>query len=229
MTQFCAKISGQTGCVNTPPSLTKQPIGAVAMATSILTAPCSRAEAKTLGSRFYYTGRECHAGHVAPRYTSTGMCSVCISERTKSQVANGYFRELYRNNAEARLQKMRDGYPRVAKDRVRRAAEWAKNNPESRRLISISYKARRRAKEAGGISTADLAAWIKEQRKTCHWCGNSCEESFHVDHYVPLARGGKHAEENLVIACPRCNLSKGARDPLVFAEIIRGRKCEQPA
>jgi hypothetical protein len=31
----------------------------------------------------------------------------------------------------------------------------------------------------------------------------------HVDHYVPLARGGTGAESNLVLSCEECNLAKG--------------------
>ncbi|MFI8830536.1 HNH endonuclease [Streptomyces afghaniensis] len=39
----------------------------------------------------------------------------------------------------------------------------------------------------------------------------------HVDHLVPLARGGAHSLSNLVPACQRCNTSKGAKDPYDFA------------
>jgi 5-methylcytosine-specific restriction endonuclease McrA len=34
---------------------------------------------------------------------------------------------------------------------------------------------------------------------------------FHVDHVVPLARGGEHSYANTQPACPPCNMSKGAR------------------
>lgn len=33
----------------------------------------------------------------------------------------------------------------------------------------------------------------------------------HVDHIVPLARGGPDTEENLQLLCRPCNLRKGAR------------------
>lgn len=35
--------------------------------------------------------------------------------------------------------------------------------------------------------------------------------TLHLDHIVPLARGGDDAEENLWLACPLCNLHKGMR------------------
>jgi 5-methylcytosine-specific restriction endonuclease McrA len=38
------------------------------------------------------------------------------------------------------------------------------------------------------------------------------EATFHIDHIVPLARGGKTEEDNLALACVFCSLRKGARE-----------------
>ncbi len=43
----------------------------------------------------------------------------------------------------------------------------------------------------------------------CQYCGSKGELTF--DHVVPRARGGKTSWENVVAACARCNLRKGAR------------------
>ena len=46
----------------------------------------------------------------------------------------------------------------------------------------------------------------------CHLCGEPVPlTAFHVEHVVPLARGGRDEWDNLNIAHPSCNLSKGAR------------------
>jgi len=42
----------------------------------------------------------------------------------------------------------------------------------------------------------------------CRYCGGPAN---HVDHVVPLARGGIDHERNLAASCRRCNLKKGAR------------------
>lgn len=39
--------------------------------------PQNRSDAAKIGSLFYYTGKPCKNGHVAPRYTSTGQCVNC--------------------------------------------------------------------------------------------------------------------------------------------------------
>ena len=53
---------------------------------------------------------------------------------------------------------------------------------------------------------------------TCAYCG---AEATHVDHVTPTSKGGAiYDETNLVAACQRCNLSKGAKTNSVF---LRGR------
>ena len=42
----------------------------------------------------------------------------------------------------------------------------------------------------------------------CRYCG---EPAAHVDHVVPLARGGRDVESNLAASCAACNLAKGDR------------------
>lgn len=45
----------------------------------------------------------------------------------------------------------------------------------------------------------------------CHICGDPVPANrFHVDHVVPLSRGGKDEWDNLDIAHPLCNLQKGS-------------------
>ncbi len=45
---------------------------------------------------------------------------------------------------------------------------------------------------------------------TCQYCGRRGGR-LTLDHVVPRHRGGTHSWENLVTACPACNLKKGGR------------------
>ena len=68
---------------------------------------------------------------------------------------------------------------------------------------------RRRAEEYGAdhqeySRTAILARWGYR----CAYCDAGAE---HLDHVQPLSKGGADTESNMVPACARCNLSKGAR------------------
>lgn len=44
----------------------------------------------------------------------------------------------------------------------------------------------------------------------CQYCGGAAED---VDHVVPRSKGGRHAWENVVAACRRCNSRKQDRSP----------------
>lgn len=51
------------------------------------------------------------------------------------------------------------------------------------------------------------------QNGKCWWCGKDVGDTYHVDHLIPLARGGTNKPNNIVIACPFCNQSKHDKLP----------------
>lgn len=57
-------------------------------------------------------------------------------------------------------------------------------------------------------------ALLERDRQTCQYCGHPTKRTeLTVDHVVPRSKGGRHAWENVVLACIRCNLRKGNRTP----------------
>ena len=59
---------------------------------------------------------------------------------------------------------------------------------------------------------------MEDFQKMCGYCGKNSEimkERFHIDHFVPkrLAPERKEDYTNLVLACPKCNLSKSGKWP----------------
>ena len=63
----------------------------------------------------------------------------------------------------------------------------------------------------------------KEDRNVrCYICGKKIPLGHrHVDHIVPLSKGGKHVPSNLAITCDECNLKKGAKTPEEIGMLIR--------
>ena len=57
---------------------------------------------------------------------------------------------------------------------------------------------------------------LLRQEGCCYWCGSPLGGVAHRDHVQPLARGGLNDVSNLVMACPPCNLDKGAADPAAW-------------
>lgn len=103
---------------------------------------------------------------------------------------------------------------RANKDKVRdrHMREYYADIQESRARSRNRYHVRRSITKYG-ISWSMLQAWVDAMPKLCFYCETNCAKQFHVDHFVPLARGGQHVLTNLRIACSHCNLVKGASIP----------------
>ena len=111
--------------------------------------------------------------------------------------------------------------------------EWAERNRryyKAHRAESLVYWRARKARKLAATGThtaADIRAQYKRQRGKCFWgrkvnpeCDVSLENGFHADHVVPLIKGGSNGMENLVLACPSCNLRKGTKHPMEWACLL---------
>lgn len=56
-----------------------------------------------------------------------------------------------------------------------------------------------------------------QQGGRCWWGAHPLGDNFHIDHRIPLSRGGAHDPSNIVLACASCNLSKHDKMPWEFA------------
>lgn len=52
---------------------------------------------------------------------------------------------------------------------------------------------------------------LRRDNYTCQYCGQ--KHDLTLDHVQPRSRGGRHAWDNVVIACRNCNQRKGDRTP----------------
>ena len=57
---------------------------------------------------------------------------------------------------------------------------------------------------------------IKKYNGKCAYCGQICIEKYHIDHKIPLVKGGGNEFENLALSCPRCNLSKNDKTDVEY-------------
>jgi 5-methylcytosine-specific restriction endonuclease McrA len=167
-----------------------------------------------------YAGRQCVNGHDGLRYTKGGGCVNCYAELAASPEKKAYDRLYFTTNSDRIRRRTKLYYARTSEQRAVATKRWAEANREKVRVIKDAYKSRRRAKEKAGDPTAKIYAWKISAIKKCYWCGVWCRNRYHVDHYEPLSKGGLHVVTNLVIACPRCNQKKSAKDPYEFAASV---------
>lgn len=96
----------------------------------------------------------------------------------------------------------------------RNKAYWAKH-PERYKLKSKTSNIRRKAREKNAQGTFNSNQWLSRFNLyggRCAYCSCSVTlDSVHIDHVIPLSLGGSNWPSNLVPACAKCNLKKGAR------------------
>jgi len=95
-------------------------------------------------------------------------------------------------------------------ERVRvREMRW--KNIELTRIRAREYTSRRKSKILGNpwslsISDNDLSRLLRD--KCCGYCRTAIINTPHLDHIIPISRGGRHSISNLIISCQLCNLTK---------------------
>lgn len=56
---------------------------------------------------------------------------------------------------------------------------------------------------------------------TCQYCDRRSDLT--IDHVIPRSRGGQDAWDNVVVACLRCNVTKGSRTPKEMGFRLKGK------
>lgn len=159
-------------------------------------------------------------------------CQVCGTEIVRKTVRTKWCSESCRTKARHAADP----------DRARlKAAQWRAANPERNRELLERWRSENRdryleqsrrasrnrqiwkAATGDGIS---LRAWLRLIRRhhgCCAYCGEQppAGKPLQPDHVIPLARGGCHAEGNILPACSPCNLRKSDR---FIMEVRSGRR-----
>ncbi len=139
-------------------------------------------------------------------------------KRKNREHCNKVTAEWRKNNRErhnANAKRWRDAHKEKAHAATKR---WEKQNPIAKRLNAHQQRIKRYAKTSRGTCTKqDIDLQHERQKGRCWWCKTKLNGKYHVDHRVPLSKGGMHDRSNIVISCEECNRSKGAKLPQEFA------------
>lgn len=124
----------------------------------------------------------------------------------------------YNANREYALEKARQdriNHPEVF---AQRWQNWyrTENGKEHSRLRVRSRKARKKGAQ-GNYTHADIAMMYKRQKGKCYYCKAKLD-TYHIEHIIPIVRGGTNDPSNIVLSCPPCNLSKGSKLPHEWAQ-----------
>lgn len=141
-------------------------------------------------------------------------------EKNRDRVRQ-YQRDYYARNRDSERKRLTEYYennPEKKAERYAQIESWRKANREKAR----SYVRNRRAriKASDGQHTADDIEKLKAgQKGCCWWCGKKIPDGkHHIDHRIPIARGGSNGVENLVVSCAPCNHKKSYKMPWEMEE-----------
>lgn len=203
-----------------------------------------RLEAIRIGEELYFTGELCSRGHLSPRRARSGGCIDCETilrrEYRKKRRAAGKKdnppseEQRQIRNARKRAKRRVAGIPprrkyttleerKAARALYRKRHEskrktWLKKHPHLRRIYEQKRRAKKRA-TGGSVSTDIVKRLMKSQRQRCACCMVALKEtSYHLDHIIPIARGGRNIDRNIQLLCVPCNLAKSSRDPIEFMQ-----------
>lgn len=183
--------------------------------------PTSRAEAKKIGSKYYFTGQPCKHGHIAPRKTK-GTCVECLkvewtqalekraayfAQYNQSEAGQTAKQEYYKRNRDAVIARAQ-ARPLEEKQTYRNA--WKANNAEQ--VLADNKVRRRKHRQA-------TPPWITRKQKSdmralyqaAIHMSKTTGEQYVVDHIVPLRSEfvcGLHVPWNLRVITQTENLKK---------------------
>jgi 5-methylcytosine-specific restriction endonuclease McrA len=147
------------------------------------------------------------------KYWANRKLKLSEEEREKQRQATRRWREKNREFARALDRQCAE---RRKEKRHAYAKEYQKRFPE--RAATRERNKRARKRENGGTHThAEIVEIKKLQRGKCAYCKLKLGDRFHVDHIVPIVKGGRNDRANLQILCAPCNHRKYSKDPMDFA------------
>lgn len=135
--------------------------------------------------------------------------------------------------AEKKKQYKDSNKEKVADTNSRSGAKYRANNREKitkakhkyyqeNKMIYRLQNQKRKAlkKQVGGALSKGIAEKVLAlQKGKCRICKSKLiAKNFHLDHIVPISKGGQNIDSNIQILCPTCNLSKGAKMPHEYAQ-----------
>lgn len=133
-----------------------------------------------------------------------------------------YSKEYYEKNKDHIAQRGKNYRAKNPEKVAKQRRLWLEKN----RHKIHEYNHTRRARKAGQTDPEALLEanklvrkWRRQESHSCTYCGeNLTSVTLVIDHVFPLAKGGTHSVDNIVVSCKSCNSSKGAK--LLFTEWV---------
>lgn len=79
------------------------------------------------------------------------------------------------------------------------------------KAISHKRRAQKKTTSDGTVTAEYILSLLQKQNYKCAISGKDIRGNYHVDHIIPLSKGGAHTAKNIQLLAPEVNLSKADR------------------
>ena len=164
-------------------------------------------------AKYYSQNTNAHREYVRDRYAKNK-----ITIREQSRVSRLKNIDRYREKGREASRLWREKNPTKYKENLQ---NWIKKYPDRYKLITTKGNSRRRAAEKN--NTPDLTHNQKLIIETIYLQRIRLEKKlgiqFHVDHVIPISKGGLHIPSNLQVLPAKLNLKKNSKNSLRWEQI----------
>jgi len=157
--------------------------------------PKTRNDAIAVGSTYYYTGKRCMHGHLAPRFTSSRACKQCAYKRNRDRSKDGYWKEYGDDQYKERKRSYAKSHYRKNKD-----------------MYEVRGVRRREVIRQASLYTDEGFKRVKLKYLEAQRLSLETDVEYVVDHIVPLQHPlvcGLHNDANTQVITAEENRVKG--------------------
>lgn len=133
------------------------------------------------------------------------------ARNAKSRLYHATHYHLKREKLIAQTKAYAKSHPEV---RRKAALNWKRNHPEKYQANLKANHCKRKARERGADVNdpkinALIRSWRMDEEFECSYCKVTFPiKMLHVDHIIPISKGGKHSCDNVCRSCSPCNIRK---------------------
>lgn len=139
-------------------------------------------------------------------------CKPCDALSQDKDRRREYEAEYRQKNSARRAEIVRKSMAKNAEHHKEKRKRYL-SSPSGRERHRTHGQTRYAREKAAFVERVDVYELLRSSQGRCAYCGADVAGRFHVDHFIPISKGGKHERSNLRISCPSCNLRKGAKLP----------------
>lgn len=162
---------------------------------------------------FFAACKKCHDAYEKARKQT---------EEVKSRRLQLYLehRDAKRAYQRAYYQLHRQEFSEMRRRHFSKHREWRVQYQKTHKEQKRANNRKRRAlkKTSGTFTPQQIKQQYQRQKGKCYYCKKQVGKEYHIEHVIPISRGGSNDISNIVVSCPTCNMRKQGKLPHEWPE-----------